>query len=390
MDKQQIINFVVNNDNLELLQARMKRFNPLKVLKVQDHEIRYSNVLAWLFDPKENHNLDDKILKRFILKVLQRPENEEILEEMNMVYEIQQAMMIDVCVYRELNNIDLVLVSEQNKIVMFIENKVYSGEHSNQLKRYYQIIFDAYPDYRLVPIFLTLDGKEASYAKYFSASYSDILETIEFIIEHYKDRTTDDVIKFVEYYLRILKEKYVMDDELKKLCKDIYVNNKEVIDMIYSVGNEIDMENAINLFRDKHNSLITISEKPKQYWFALEEFEVSRIGELDGWGAGFPIAFWFSEYYGKMKITLEVGPFADASMRIRFLVALEEQGIKISDRAKQPGKKYTRIYTDTVAVKDWTDTDELNDAMEKLFGKHKVNQIIPQVIEAIKGMDWDK
>jgi len=130
MDKQQIINFAVNNDKLELLQARMNRFNPLKVLKVQDHEIRHSNILAWLFDPQEDHNLDDRILKRFILKVLLRQENDEILDDMNMIYDFQQVSLLDVDVYRELNNIDLVFVSEQNKIVVFIENKVYSGEHS--------------------------------------------------------------------------------------------------------------------------------------------------------------------------------------------------------------------------------------------------------------------
>ena len=65
---------------MELLKARINRFNPFKILKVQDHEIRYSNVLAWILDPSDNHNFDDRILKRFLLKVLLKPANDEILE----------------------------------------------------------------------------------------------------------------------------------------------------------------------------------------------------------------------------------------------------------------------------------------------------------------------
>jgi hypothetical protein len=80
VDKQQLINFAVNNDKLELLKARINRFNPFKILKVQDYEIRHSNVLAWILDPSDNHNFDDRILKRFLLKVLLKPANDEILE----------------------------------------------------------------------------------------------------------------------------------------------------------------------------------------------------------------------------------------------------------------------------------------------------------------------
>lgn len=391
MDKEQIINFTLNNDNLEKLKARVNRFNPLKVLKVQDQEIRHSNILAWLFNPKENHNLDDRILKRFILKVLLKPENEEVLDDMNMVYDFQQWSLLDVDTYRELEHIDIVLVSKKNGVVIIIENKVYSGEHSNQLKRYYDLMQSKYSGdkYKLVPIFLTLEGKEPSHKKYFSASYSDVLETIEFVIKNYKNRTTDDVAKFIKYYLRILKEKYVMDDKLKKMCKDIYGDNKEVIDMIYSVGNEIDIESAIELFKKKHDSLISVALKPRSFGFVLKEFEASRIGELEGWD-GFPIVFWFSEYSKKLKLVLYVGPFADPKMRIRFLETLEEQNIKIRSNAKQVGRQYSIIYTDTLLIKDWTDEEELNEGMENLFNKNKVVEIIPKVFAAITNMNWER
>ena len=212
----------MNNDKFELLKARTNKFNPFKVLKVQDHEIRHSNILGWVFNPTENHNFDDRILKRFLLKALLRPENENVLKDMEIIYQLQQKSLMDVEVYREKESIDLLMVSGQQRIVIFIENKVYSGEHSNQLDRYYNYVRTNYPDYYILPIFLTLEGTEPSDKRYFAASYSDILETIEFIMANYKERTSLEVISFLEYYRSILKEKYVMDDELKKLCREIY------------------------------------------------------------------------------------------------------------------------------------------------------------------------
>src|SRR5690554_5379880 len=100
MDKQSVINFIVNNDKLELLKARVNSFNPLKILRVQDYEIRHSNVLAWVLDPNENHNLDDRILKRFLLRVLLSSSNNEVLESMDMVYMIQQTSFMDIKVKR--------------------------------------------------------------------------------------------------------------------------------------------------------------------------------------------------------------------------------------------------------------------------------------------------
>lgn len=388
MEKQQLVNFVVNNDKLEFLKARTNRFNPFKVLKVQDHEIRHSNILAWIFNPLENHNFDDRILRRFILKVLLKPDNDENLEDLDLVYKLQQISLMDMKVFRETANIDILLISDQQKIVIFIENKVYSGEHSNQLSKYYDYVNRTYPDYTLIPVFLTLEGIISTHKKYFSASYDDILEIIEFMITYYKDRTSDEVISFLEYYCLILKEKYVMDNELKKMCKEIYIQNKDVIDMIYSVGNEIDIEPAVSIFMNKYPDIIPVSIKNRTFWFGIGSFIKGRKGEADRWGGGFPVCFWFSEYYGKLKLTFEVGPFDEATKRINFLNKLESYGIKISERAKEPGRKYTRIHTRTQIINDWTDSDEISEVMEKLYGKEDITEMRQLVSQAIDGFNW--
>jgi len=388
MDKQQVINFVVNNDKIEILKAMTNRFNPFKVLKVQDHEIRHSNILAWIFNPSENHNFDDRILKRFLLKVLLSPSNDEILNDMEMVYMIQNTSLSDIKVYRELQNIDIVLLSEKQHLVIYIENKVYSGEHSNQLARYYDYINITYPDYTTIPVFLTLDGHEASHDKYFLASYDDVLETIEFITSNYNDRTSPEVLSFLNYYSIILKEKYVMDAELKNLCKEVYQQNKDVIDMIYSVGNEMDIEPAVSVFKTKYPDIVPISIKNRTFWFGVHSFSIGRIFPLGGWGGGYPVCFWFTDYGKKLKIVLEIGPFADSSTRASFLSELQKAGVKISERAKEPGRKYTKIYTNTHTITDWTDTDELAEAMENLYEKEELKELRSVVEMVVNNFQW--
>lgn len=388
MQQSNIINFIVNNDKLELIKAKLNRFNPFKILRIEDYEIRHSNVLAWLLDPNGNHNFDEKILKKFLLKVLMKPDNDEVLSNINLVYKIQNMNFMDICVYREMYNIDLVMVSEIQRLVIFIENKILSEEHSNQLSRYYSVIQDNFPDYTIIPIFLTLDGKEASSENYFRASYSDLLEAMEFIVENYKERTSQEIVAFVSYYISIIKEKYFMDEDLKKLCKDIYIQNKDVIDMIYTIGNEIDIEVAVNQFISKHKEIIPVTQKNTIFWFGLDSFLKARKIEVDSWGGGFPICLWFSEYYRKLKLTLEVGPFEDSDARTTFLNELELSGIKISERAKEPGRKYTRIYTDTISIKDWSDSEEIYEKMETLYNKKDFISTKNKAIEAVDRTAW--
>lgn len=63
-------NFVFNNLDLDLLESEINKFNPYRILQVENIEIRHSNTLAWLLNPHENHGLGNLFLKKFISDVL--------------------------------------------------------------------------------------------------------------------------------------------------------------------------------------------------------------------------------------------------------------------------------------------------------------------------------
>ena len=129
------------------------KFNLFDVLKISRTEIRHSNVLSWLFSANENHGLGDAFIKGILQRLVENDTEGR--------YDVFGVLLMDFysfTVYREWKNIDILLVSDDEKTMIAIENKVGSGEHSDQLNRYRTILENTYPDYQRILAFLTPDG----------------------------------------------------------------------------------------------------------------------------------------------------------------------------------------------------------------------------------------
>jgi len=386
--KSSIYDLIINSKKFEQLNVEINKFNPFNVLQIAEHEIRHSNVLAWLINPQKNHNLGDKILKKLVLHVLHNPENEENIPEKIKIQNIQISDFSDAKILREWRHIDLLVVSESNRFILLIENKIHASESEGQLERYFKICHNYFStDYNILPVFLTLEGARPTSGKYCILDYSTVYDVILFVSELYRERMASDVYNFIQHYLKTLGGLLAMGDEIKKLCLDIYKEHKDVIDTIYEIGNEIDISEAIEGFKKEFSHIEETFRNNKSFWFAPPEFHDIRKMEHD-WGGGYPISFWFSEYYGKLKLILEVGPFDEGEERVRFLNHLEENGIPTSDRAKEPGRKYSRLHTDTKQIEDWSDKEEILDAMIDLYNRKKMVKIKKKLIEALETFEW--
>ncbi|WP_083491059.1 MULTISPECIES: PD-(D/E)XK nuclease family protein [unclassified Oscillibacter] len=115
-----------------------------EILKSTKAEIRYSNFLAWLLDPKGNHGLQDRFLRAFTANIGQ---GDSISQDLS-----------DCIVFREWQHIDLLVICESRKYLLCIENKVFSHEHGNQLQRYHEPLTKEYPGFNISFAFLTPDG----------------------------------------------------------------------------------------------------------------------------------------------------------------------------------------------------------------------------------------
>lgn len=104
--------------------------NIFKILKLEDFEIRHSNFLCWLLDFNRNIDLATMFIKRF-LKRLKFEDND--IE--NLVNNVMLNPEKNYEVTREEENKDLLIKFLDKKIIIVIENKIYSTEGIDQLKK---------------------------------------------------------------------------------------------------------------------------------------------------------------------------------------------------------------------------------------------------------------
>jgi PD-(D/E)XK nuclease superfamily len=64
-----------NDTTFQQLNQQVNSFNTLKTLKLENHEIRHSNILSWLLNPKENHGLRDHFLRKMMEQLILIDEN---------------------------------------------------------------------------------------------------------------------------------------------------------------------------------------------------------------------------------------------------------------------------------------------------------------------------
>ena len=204
--------------------------NIFKILKISNYEIRHSNFLAWLLDPKESHGFEEEILKEFINQVLlmkNTSKREETVKKLN---------FHNVEIKREWKNIDLLVVFD--KLVICIENKIFSGEHSNQLIRYKEIVEKDFKEKKKLFIFLTPDGRLSAEEDqvYIPISYQLVIDILENIDLKKRKNINTSVKKYIIDYINTLKRDVMGNDELAELSREIYIKHKELFDFIGEIG----------------------------------------------------------------------------------------------------------------------------------------------------------
>ncbi|MGG1401586.1 PD-(D/E)XK nuclease family protein [Bacillus salipaludis] len=424
------------------LHQKFHQFNPLKVLRVDQFEIRHSNVLAWLLDPNENHQLGSFFVKKILSRLVTRVENEDKVEGMQFLSYLYSSFS-DLEVYREVKTdtnryIDLLLVVPSQKLVLVIENKFHASESIGQLEDYLNYARNRFAckGYSIIPIFLTLSSDTPSFPDYWLLDYHDVLEIIQSHLELQKDAMSDSVYEFLVYYTAILQEELVQDEEAIQLALDVYQANQAAIDLLYLTQHDEftkqpryrkvleqigditkEQQNAIkriyekrkktidfifkigsNVLRQAFLSFAQLENIPEEAYkahiqvpnFILPEWLdfAEMIGEPEqGYWLGHGLIIWFERTWDeRLKVNVEVGP-TPYEKRLKLLTALENQGISFRSTAKLEGKKYTKIYTQTTNILDWANKQEIVEGMGRLYHDPAINYLFKKIALAVETLE---
>jgi hypothetical protein len=419
------------------LHQKFHQFNPLKVLRVDQFEIRHSNVLAWLLDPSENHQLGNFFIKKVVSRLVTRQENEDKLAEIDFLT-YMHASFSDIEVYREVKThtnryIDIVVVVPSQKIVLVIENKFHASESMGQLDDYLEYAKKVYKDFKVIPIFLTLRSDAPTHPEYWVLDYNDLMDIIHLHIELNREIMSESIFEFLMHYTAILKEELVQDEEAIQLAQDVYQTNKAAVDFLYlsqhdefrkqpryrDIYNWIDglslvQQNALkriyakkkqtidyifkigsSVLHEAFLSFVQLEDLPIEVYkahaqvpnFILPEWldYTETIGEPEqGYWRGHGLIIWFERTWNeRLKISIEVGPVPYEN-RLKLLNALESLGISIRPTAKLEGKKYTKIYTKTISIIDWANKQEVVTGMETLYHDEDLKDTLRKIAKAVE------
>ena len=224
-------NFIFDDDVQNMLSEinnQVMDFNILEITGMGNQEIKHSNILGWLFSDAE-HNLEYQILNGFLKKVVEISPNNNLQKYIYLSDEKQE-----IIIYREKDNIDLLIIDEANKVVITIENKVYANESETQLEDYENTINNKYSEYKRYFIFLTINLEKPSRENWLRANHQMITDIIKKILV--KKEITLKTKIILESYIDLLKRNSIVEDQkLKELCKQIWANKKyrDALNILY-------------------------------------------------------------------------------------------------------------------------------------------------------------
>lgn len=291
-DKKKALTDLIRDINVfDKLSERVDKPNIFSILRISRTEIRHSNMLAWLLDPNQNHNLGDAFLHRFIGQI-------DVDDSLLLKYLVSDLYSFQV--YREdkFNQcpIDILLVSKQNKLVIAIENKVGAAEHTggnskeSQLTVYKNGIKEKYKDgYEYIFIFLTPDGDFPTDDDWTVMTYEDILNALESTYSSKSSQLKEENRILINNYITIIKNEIIMDNELEAICQEIYKKHGAALDLIFEYRTDTTKlvsdkcKSVLEQLKHKVEGLDFDSSKKSQIPFWTKELKGAFGGDADDW-----------------------------------------------------------------------------------------------------------
>jgi hypothetical protein len=215
---------------LERLEDELRDFNLFVALGAVNAELRHSSFLAWLLDPNENHGFGDIIVKR----LLQR----SILNAGGPITPVDLDLMdlSDLEVRREWSEIDILLVSQANRLAVVIENKIGASESEGQLQKYRERVRNDFPksnNWNHILIFLTINGEPASDENYVTLSYASLIELLDSTQKNRSDSLSQEISLAIRHYIQMMRRHHMEDSELIGLARRIYLKHRRALDFIF-------------------------------------------------------------------------------------------------------------------------------------------------------------
>jgi PD-(D/E)XK nuclease superfamily len=385
-----------NSSELFQLGELLKQFNIFEAIGIIRQEIRHSNFLAFLLDPKQSHGLKDEFAKN-------------LFRELNLLFPQDSRLaglkdsddFANIEVSREWEDIDILLFEEEQKFAIIIENKIDSSERieghdGGQLEKYWKIVGEKHPGCSVIGLYLSREGSKPSHSCYLPAGYKLVCK----IVKALTNKTASNELKILmQHYTRMLERHIMNDSEINSLCKQIYKEHRLAIETIFkNQGRE--EEKMVKFLQGLISEKKFVEDqdyngtdgKGKIVRFFVKELDAESLKVASGWTRSNRILlFEFWIYKESLEFGLTLGPGTSSQA-----IKVREKIIQMSNEAglpfrKVPLKRYSVIYfREFLKAEDYERGWNFIENEIKQKWKEFTESDLPKIIQALKSQSWFK
>jgi hypothetical protein len=242
-DKQPMLINLITDDDFVKLQSLSTDSNFYRITGMANQEIKHSNTIAWFFYFFCGHNLGSLFIQKFLTLLYE--EKQDYFRDQNInVLKLLLSDLENIEVIREReNDIDLLIKTTNDNLVICIENKVRANITDGQLDKYYEYVMKKYEPYNN-KIFILLtpegydvpEGKSSNPDKWVSASYEHIVKILRSFSEMNIGQKVQYIIK--DYIELLEKEHIVENSELNAILEKLCAKHSEAIDLLVEYKNQ--------------------------------------------------------------------------------------------------------------------------------------------------------
>lgn len=360
---------LIKDPAIERLDLTLSNPNFFEILRVAHTEIRHSNFLAWMLDPRQNHNIGDTFLKWFLKDIFSNQRVTWINE-----FQVDSLDTKNLVIHREYKNIDLLI--EAAEFIVVIENKLWSKEHTNQLSRYEALVKKDYPTKQHAFVFLTPFAEQPEHDSdkdiYVTFDYESIVRILNIILDTYGHSVSEKIRTYIKDYILIVRRYIMQDDDAIKIAQEIYKNHKDALDFIFESKPDrlLEVSSAFNGAVEKAGYILGSPGKGYARFLTPKLNAIIPKGNEGGWRYG--EAFTFEIIYRKKSVALSC-VVAPGSPQVRELLI---NALKTIDGAKSPkGLKWSSVHVHNhrIDVNDeqYDDLAILESDIQKILAKEK-------------------
>ncbi|MBK8988387.1 MAG: PD-(D/E)XK nuclease family protein [Chloroflexi bacterium] len=389
-DRKALETFLLDNPELAQLEALLDEFNIFEAIGAVRQEVRHSDFLAFLLNPRERHGLGAAFGQQLLLTAVQTSEHETGITAVD----LSLWKLDDLQVLREWQNIDILLLDETHRFAVIIENKVDSGEHSEQLQRYWRIVRQRYPDWQIVGLFLAPDSREPSDDRYIPLDYGRIHDLVMKIADTRASTLDADVQALMRHYAQMLRRHIMPDSDIAQLAQRIYKKHQRALDLIY--------EHRPDLQSELRDYLITMIEATpgmildhatKTYVRCCSTaWDAPILRQGEGWTpTGRMLLLEFSNRADRLLLRLYIGPGPHPLREQLYNLALAyPQVFNVSKRGGSVQGSYKTIFgQDYLRARDYEGAtlDELTPKVQQKWESFVCSRL-GEITTALQSATW--